>query len=238
MNLRSVAMILWTIIWTIIGMLCMLIDWSGRLYMVLARTGWAPQVLWLAGVKVRVVGRENIDPRKHYVVCSNHASQVDIPVLFRGLGFNIRFLAKKSLFYIPVFGWSLWIARFVPVDRGSSRKSRRSIEAAARKIRNGPSVVVFPEGTRTPDGSLKPFKSGAFVMGIKSGTPILPVAVRGSYGVVPKSTLRVTPGAVELVIGAPIETARLVMKDKEAVRTKCQEIIEKMILTGEPVRAD
>jgi len=235
MNLRAVAMVLWTVVWTAIGITVMLLDWSGRLYMYLARVGWAPQVLRLAGVETVVVGLDGLDRKRPYIICSNHASQVDIPILFHALGINIRFLAKRSLFYIPVFGWSLWIARFVPVDRGSSRKSRRSIESAARKIRRGPSLAVFPEGTRTPDGRLREFKSGAFVMGVKAGTPILPVAIRGSYRIVPKSTMRVRPGRVEVIVGTPISTEGMDMKDKDALRRRCADAVARMLETGVPV---
>lgn len=235
MNWRSVAMILWTLVWTLVGLTVLAIDWSGRLYMTLARIGWAPQVLGLAGVKLSVIGVENLEPGRHYIICCNHASQVDIPVIVAALPLNERFLAKRSLFYIPLFGWSMAIARFIPVDRGSSRKSRRSIEVASEKIRKGPSVVIFPEGTRTPDGELKAFKSGAFVMGVKSGVSILPVALRGTFDVVPKSTIKVTPGRVEVIVGKPIVTEGLAMKDKESVRTRCREAIAGMIETGEPV---
>ena len=235
MNFRSVLLILWTVVWAMVGITVMIIDFSGRLYTFLAARGWAAQILWLAGAKVEVVGGEGLDWKKSHVIVCNHMSQLDIPVLFNKLPTPIRFLAKRSLFYIPIFGWSLWIARFVPVDRGSVRKARESIDVAARKIRKGPSLVVFPEGTRSPDGKVKKFKSGAFVMAIKAGVPILPVAVRGTFQLVPKNTLKVTPGKAQLIIGTPISCEGKSIKDKENLRIETQRVVEKMFETGKPI---
>jgi 1-acyl-sn-glycerol-3-phosphate acyltransferase len=235
MNFRSVLMLLHTMLWTIIGVTVMILDPTAHLYMYLARVGWAPQVLWLGGVELTVKGLENLERDRPHILVANHASQLDIPLLFAALPIPIRFLAKRSLFYIPIFGWSLALARFVPVDRGSSRKARRSIDRAARRVRRGRSLVIFPEGTRSADGAIKKFKSGAFVMGVKSGVPILPLAIRGSFEVVPKSTLAVTPGPIELVIGEPIPTDGLAMEDKEPLRKRTEAVVRQMFETGEPV---
>jgi 1-acyl-sn-glycerol-3-phosphate acyltransferase len=235
MNLRSVFMLLHTMLWTIIGITVIFLDPTAHLYMYLARVGWAPQVLWLGGIELEVEGLAHIDRKRSYIVVSNHLSQIDIPVLFAALGMPIRFLAKRSLFFIPVFGWSLALARFIPVDRGSSRKARRSIDRASERIRRGRSLVVFPEGTRSADGTVKEFKSGAFVMGVKSEVPLLPVAIRGSFEVVPKSTLEVRPGRVEVVIGRPVRTSGLGMAGKEGLRKEVRRRVLQMFETGEPV---
>jgi 1-acyl-sn-glycerol-3-phosphate acyltransferase len=234
-NLRSVVILSWTVVWSFIAAAVLVLDVTGRLFMLLARVGWAPQVLWLGGVRVERRCAEGIDWKRPYVVVANHQSQLDIPLLFGGLPMPIRFLAKRSLFFIPVFGWSLWGARFIPVDRGSSRKARRSIEKAAERIRRGPSLVVFPEGTRTPDGALQPFKSGAFVMAVKAGVPVLPVAIRGSFDVVPKQRIAVRPGTVEVIIGAPIPTDGLGAGDKEKLKTVARERVAEMLRTRAPV---
>jgi 1-acyl-sn-glycerol-3-phosphate acyltransferase len=235
MNGRSLIMLLWTIVWTGIGMTMLLVDPTGHAFMYFARVGWAPQVLWVGGVRVVRKGGEGLDWRRPYIVASNHQSQVDIPIVFGGLPMPIRFLAKRSLFFIPVFGWSMWMARFVAVDRGSSRKSRKSIDVAAGKVRRGPSLVVFPEGTRSPDGTLKAFKSGAFVMAVKSGVPVLPIAIRGSWDVLPKHRLSVRPGRVELIIGTPIATDALELNDREKLKTAVRDRIQRMLDTGEPI---
>jgi 1-acyl-sn-glycerol-3-phosphate acyltransferase len=234
-NLRAVVMLFWTLVWTLVGIITVVVDPTGRLFMYLARVGWARQVLWLGGVRPEVRAAAGFSRAGIYVVVSNHASQLDIPVLFLGLGLPIRFLAKRSLFFIPLFGWSLWLARFVPVDRGRSRKARRSIDRAARRIRKGPSLAVFPEGTRSPDGQVREFKSGAFVLAIRSGVPILPVAVRGTFEVVPKTRIAVRPGPVELVIGTPIPTAGLGLEAKDALRRRVREVVVRMHESGQPV---
>jgi 1-acyl-sn-glycerol-3-phosphate acyltransferase len=234
MNVRSLLMVLWTVVWTCIGMATIVFDPTGHAFMYLARVGWAPQVLWVGGIRVERRGGEGVDWRRPYVVASNHQSQVDIPILCGQLPMPIRFLAKRSLFFIPVFGWTLWLARFVPVDRSSSRKARKSIDVAAMKIRRGPSLAVFPEGTRTPDGKLLPFKSGAFVMAIKSGVPVLPIAIRGTFGVLPKHLLSVRPGPVEMIIGTPIATDALDLNDREKLKILVRERIQRMLDTGEP----
>jgi 1-acyl-sn-glycerol-3-phosphate acyltransferase len=233
-NWRSVVLVLWTICWASVGLVVILIEWSGRLFMFLARVGWAQQILRLAGVRITVKGIDRVDWNTPYVIVVNHQSALDIPLLINRIPVQTRFLAKRSLFYIPLFGWSLALARFIPVDRGSKRKSRRSIERAAERIRKGPSLIVFPEGTRSPDGAVHKFKSGAFIIGIRSGVPILPVAVRGMYDVVPKSRLAVRPGPVELVFGEPLPTAGLGMADKEGLRKRTQAAVTRMHETGEP----
>ena len=235
-NWRSIVLVLWTICWASVGLVVILIEWSGRLFMWLARVGWAAQILWLAGTRITVKGIETVDWRKPYVIVCNHQSALDIPLLINRIPVQTRFLAKRSLFFIPLFGWSLALARFIPVDRGSKRKSRRSIERAAERIRKGPSLIVFPEGTRTPDGPVHKFKSGAFIIGIRSGVPILPVAVRGMFDVVPKSRLAVRPGPVELVFGEPIPTTGLGMADKERLRKQVQAAVERMHESGRPER--
>jgi 1-acyl-sn-glycerol-3-phosphate acyltransferase len=217
------------------GFVSILLSPTGRLYMLIARYGWSRNVMKISGIDLGVKGIENINPDKTYVICANHQSQVDIPVLFAALPMPIRFLAKRSLFYIPLFGWSLYLAGFVPIDRGSSSRARKSLRRGAQRIKTGPCLMVFPEGTRSPDGKIHDFMSGAFTLAIKSGVPILPVAIRGSYEIVPKSTLNVQPGPVELVIGSPFSTDGMTMKDNSSLRIRTQEAVTQMFETGRTV---
>lgn len=236
LSFRSWLMLLWTIVWTVIGAALLVIDVTGRLFTRFARVGWAPQVLWLGGVRVVRLCADGIDWRRPYVVAANHQSQIDIPIVFAMLPMPIRFLAKRSLFFIPVFGWSMWGARFIAVDRSSSRKSRRSIDRAAEKIRRGPSLVVFPEGTRTPDGGLQAFKSGAFVIAVKAGVPVLPVAIRGTFEVLPRDRLAVRPGEVTMIVGSPVPTSgESGVRDKDELRRVVRERIDGMLRTGAPI---
>ncbi len=195
---------------------------------------WSKQALWIANLRVTVKGLENIDPKKTYIICANHLSLIDIPLLFAVLPFRVRFLAKRSLFYIPIFGWSLYIAGFIPVDRGVTSKARRSIERGARRIKKGPSLIVFPEGTRSSVDGVNHFKTGAFTMAIRSSIPVLPVAIRGTFDVIPKTSLKVVPGPANVIIGKPIFTDALKMKDKESLRRETQSAVETMFESAEP----
>jgi len=231
-NLRSIIIVFWSIFWSIIGAVGAFLDPSGKFYSFLARDIWSPSVLWIGGIKVETKGKENIDVEQPYVVVANHESQIDIPVLFSGLPIGMRFLAKRSLFFIPFFGWSMAVAGYIPIDRSSRRKAVRSIDKAALRIRKGPSLMVFPEGTRSPDGGLKKFKTGAFVLAIKAGIPVLPVAIRGTFEVMPKSSLAIRPGNVECVIGRPIETKGMAMTNKEALKNQAFAAVAEMIENG------
>jgi 1-acyl-sn-glycerol-3-phosphate acyltransferase len=234
-NWRALAMFGWTLIWSMIGILAMIADPRGKLFSFLARKCWSPQTLWIGGVSVTVRGDERIDWSRPYVICANHQSQIDIPLLFAHLPTGIRFLAKRALFYIPIFGWMLAIARFIPVDRGNSEKARRLIDRSALRMKKGPSLLVFPEGTRSPDGRVHPFKSGGFILGIKAGVPILPVAIRGTYDLVSKHHLNSRPGKVEVIIGSPIETDRLDLTARNAIKEQTFRAIVAMHETGLPV---
>ncbi len=232
-NWRSLLLFFHTIPFSVLGLLSALLDPSGRLFYLAVSCGWARLLFRMANINVTVKGLEHLNRRGTYVIASNHQSQLDIPLLFAALPFRIRFLAKTSLFFIPVFGWALFVARFIPVNRKNRTKARQSIERGARRIRKGPSLVIFPEGTRTPDGAIHPFKPGAFIMAIKAGVPILPVAIRGMYDLMPKTSVAIRSGRVELIIGPPIPTTGLKISDKITLLHRVQEAVETMFAQGE-----
>lgn len=178
---------------------------------------WAAVILRLAGVRVRVEGRSRIPKDRPVIYVSNHQSHFDILALIRALPGQYRVVAKKELFAIPVFGWALWLAGFIKIDRSDRDKAFRSLDLAARKIARGRSVLIFAEGTRSRDGSLRPFKKGAFVLAIRSACPIVPVSISGSRAVLPQGSLRIGRGAIDVVIGEPIETAGRAMEEKESL---------------------
>lgn len=227
-------MALYTLFLATVAVLGLFVEPTGRLYMWIAGNLWGRVVLAIGGIQLVVKGGEHLDSKQPYVICANHASQMDIPAIFGGLSIPVRFMAKKSLFFIPIFGWSMWLARFIPVNRGSSRKARASIRNAAKKVKNGPSVLVFPEGTRSPDGQIKKFKSGAFVLAVQAEVPILPVAIRGSFDVLPKDSVRPKRGVIEFVIGKPIATDGVAISEKDKLRQQTREVISQMFETGEP----
>ncbi|MBX6423973.1 1-acyl-sn-glycerol-3-phosphate acyltransferase [Thermosulfurimonas sp. F29] len=196
---------------------------------------WCRIVLRISGVRIEVEGLERLDPEKRYVFFANHRSQMDIPVLEEVLRpFEIRFLAKRNLFRIPFFGWGLSALGYIPVEREDPREGLRSLIACAERVRAGYSVVVFPEGTRSADGRLLPFKTAGFLIPIRAGVPAVPVAILGTEKILPKGKLIVRPGRVRVIIGEPIPTQGLSSRDKEKLARKVRNFVEGFIPPAGP----
>jgi 1-acyl-sn-glycerol-3-phosphate acyltransferase len=189
--------------------------------------GWARTILFMSGVPLRVSGRERLASLASgsAVIVANHESLADILVLLASLPIQVRFLAKRRIFSVPVLGWSIRAAGFIPVDRGDHRRGAATFEAAMARLQGGRSVIVFPEETRTRTGELLPFKKGAALLALRSGLPILPVGIAGTRQVLPRDTLLPTAGPAAVVIGEPIpvegrpvtERAKLTEEAKRAV---------------------
>src|SRR5574337_1316320 len=162
-----------------LSLLGSLFDARGRWQHACARL-WSWLILKTSFVRVRVEGLENVDPGQTAIYCANHQSAMDIPLLFVHLPVQFRFLAKRSLFKFPFMGWHLRRSGHIPVDRDRPREAMKSLEEAAKKIRVGSSVVLFPEGRRSRDGRIGPFKSGSFYLAILSGVPIVPITLNGT----------------------------------------------------------
>ena len=186
---------------------------------------WSQSILMGSRVHVGVRGLANIKPDKSYVYMANHQSNFDIPVLLGYLPVQFRWLAKAELFKIPVFGRAMLGAGYVKIDRFNRKSAFESIEKAAQRMKDGVSVMIFPEGTRSKDGSVQPFKKGGFVMAIQSGVPIIPVILRGTWPIMAKSSLRINPGDVEMEIGEPIDTSGYSMETKEELMDRVRDVI-------------
>jgi 1-acyl-sn-glycerol-3-phosphate acyltransferase len=196
---------------------------------------WARSVLFLSGVKVSVRGLEHIDAGAPYLYMANHQSMFDIFSLLAYLPVQFRWLAKKELFQIPVFGYSMARAGYISIDRSDRRSAHKSLLEAAKKIGGGVSVVIFPEGSRSTDGQVKPFKAGGFHLAIRSGRPIVPVAICGARQVMPKGKLRIRPGKICIRIHPPIDTAAFKNQTKkdlmESVRSIIRQDLERLKAT-------
>lgn len=166
---------------------------------------WSRIILRAAGIRIRYIDLENRDRKLPCVFIANHQSMVDIIALLPALPRGTRFVAKESLFRIPVLGWAIAAGGFVPIDRSNINKAMRSLEKAGSRIRAGNSVILFPEGTRSRDGLLRPFKKGAFHMALKAGVPIVPVTIQGSFQRLRPNSLRITPGEVVVHFGEPLD---------------------------------
>ena len=192
---------------------------------------WAASICRASGVVVSVSGTAHLNPEKPYIFAANHQSQFDILVLQGFLGIDFRWLAKKELFAVPIWGPAMRRAGYIPIDRSHGREAIKSLDEAAQKIAAGTSVIIFPEGTRSRDGKLHEFKAGAMVLAIKSGVDIVPVAIHGTYEILPKGRLLVTPGKVHIRLGSPIETGGCSSRDKHNLARASQEAVAKLLNT-------
>jgi 1-acyl-sn-glycerol-3-phosphate acyltransferase len=176
---------------------------------------WARSILWISRVRVSVSGADRIAPGRPYILMANHQGNYDIPILLAHLPVEFRWLAKAELFRIPVFGHAMRAIGCIAIDRADRESAFASLERAAGVLNRGIPVMIFPEGTRSPDGTLLPFKKGGFVLAIRSGVPVVPVAVHGSRAIMPKGGCRIRGGKVALGIGHPISTSGLRPEDKD-----------------------
>jgi len=190
---------------------------------------WAWTIVAAAGIDLRIENAEGIRPDQRYILVSNHSSYFDIPCVFLAIRQPIRFMAKISLFKIPIFGWAIGRAGFIPIDRKNRRTAVKSFDLAAKRIRKGNTIVVFPEEGRTRTGEMRPFQRGGFLLALKSELPILPIAIDGTYDVMPAGAWRVKPGRVTIRVGHVIPTAGLSLRDKERLAEMSRQQISKML---------
>jgi 1-acyl-sn-glycerol-3-phosphate acyltransferase len=205
-------------------MLGYLFDRKGRIGHHCARL-WGRIALLANGVKVNVEGLENIKGKGPFIFMSNHQGSYDIFVLLGHLPFHFKWLAKKELFSIPFLGWAMSAAGYISLDRQGTRETVEAMNQAAQKIREGMSVVIFPEGSRSPDGSIQPFKKGGFSLAMKAKVPIIPISIAGSREIMPKDRLSASSGEIRIKVGNPIETEPYSLKDRMVLMGKVRETI-------------
>ena len=228
------ANLLWythTVVMATISLVLCPFDRTGAMQHWCARW-WCRLIAWSIFARISVSGIENVRADVNYVYMANHSSLIDIPALFACLPYQFRIMAKKELFYVPFMGWHLWTAGNFPIDRSDPRKTAKSLRGVIEGVRAGKSLAVFPEGTRTPDGRLQDFKAGSFKIAIRAGVPIVPVSIRGTFKLLPKTTLAPRPGRVDVIIGKPIEThgisdknlSELIARTRNAIQANLNEL--------------
>jgi 1-acyl-sn-glycerol-3-phosphate acyltransferase len=195
---------------------------------------WARTIVWAAGIDVRAEHLELIDPNQRYILIANHYSYFDIPCIFAAIPQPIRFMAKVSLFKIPIFGWALKRAGFIPIDRKNRRTAVKSFDLAGERIRRGNTIVIFPEEGRSREVQMRPFQRGAFLLAIKSELPIVPMAIKGTFDVMRAGQWSITAGPVVITLTPPIPTAGVSVRDKEKLSQESRARIE-TLLFGAPV---
>jgi 1-acyl-sn-glycerol-3-phosphate acyltransferase len=205
--LRISFIALHTLFWAVPVILLSLVRPYSRLISSLIRW-WAVGNLWVCGVKVRASGQERLDPRRAYLFMSNHQSQFDILALTAALkGFQVRWVAKQELRKVPVLGLCMQVTQQVLVDRQSRTQAVAVIRQVKKLLDAGISVIFFPEGTRSRDGQLLPFKAGGFAVAVEVGVPVVPVTINGSRAVLPSGEWKVKSGTIEILFGEPIHVA-------------------------------
>ena len=185
-------------------------DWSS--------TDWSRDILSAAGTPVVASGLEQIPRDQPVMYASNHSSMFDVWALFATLPGSVRFVAKRELFRIPILGRAMRAVGHVPIDRAARKSAFEAYDEAARMIRGGTSVLVFPEGTRSPTGELLPFKNAPFGLAIAAQVPIVPVYVHHTFEILPKGAWRLRPQPIRLVVGPPVPTAGLRPENRERLR--------------------
>jgi 1-acyl-sn-glycerol-3-phosphate acyltransferase len=186
---------------------------------------WAKCILLISNINVTVKGLSNLRPGKSYIYMPNHMSNFDIPVLQAHLPVQFRWLAKAELYKIPIFGQAMKSAGYISIDRSDRRSAIESLNQAAKMIKNGVSVIIFPEGTRSSTRSIQPFKKGGFFLAVDSGVSIIPIIIHGTDQIMPTKKISIKPGNVILEITKPIKSSNYTRKTKDELMTKVRNTI-------------
>ena len=213
----------WTVLATVVcGSICIFFGYfskTGNLPHLVARI-WANSILVVSGIRVTVNGVENLIADRPVIYMVNHQSNFDIPVLLGRLPVQFRWLAKAELFRIPILGRGMRGSGYISIDRSNRKSAMRSLVRAAETIRGGTSVLIFPEGTRSLDGNLQPFKKGGFVLTVDAGVPVIPMIICGTWPIMPKNSWMIRPQPVTLHILPPVDTADFNRKTKDDLMDK------------------
>jgi 1-acyl-sn-glycerol-3-phosphate acyltransferase len=223
--LRYAGMGVWSIFWIPAALILGTVRRDPSLPLRFARRHWAPGMLWLSGADLRIEGSPSAVAGGPALYVMNHQSSLDIPAAFAVLPVDLRFIAKHTLRKVPFLGWYMSWTGMVFVDRSNSTQAVSSLGAAAERLRGGISLLAYPEGTRSRDGRILPFKKGPFVLALQAGVPIVPIAIEGSMRCMPAHLRPFRPGVVRMAIGAPIHTAGMPMDQRDALVQRTREAV-------------
>jgi 1-acyl-sn-glycerol-3-phosphate acyltransferase len=215
----------YTTVLAILSLLSSFIDRGGGIQHGFARL-WSWLILKTIFSPVTVAGLDRIDTSQPHLYAVNHASAMDIPVLYVYLPFQFRIVAKKELFRYPFMGWHLKRSGQVKVDQQNPGKSIGAMKSAVKTLQSGMPLVIFPEGGRTPNGQVRAFLPGAFFLAIKAQVDIVPMAIVGSYELLPMNTFHIRPRQMQLLVGDPIPTKGFTLRDMEVVSEKVKKAVE------------
>jgi 1-acyl-sn-glycerol-3-phosphate acyltransferase len=198
---------------------------------------WSELIMKTILSPTTVTGLDKIDTSKPMVYAANHASALDIPVLYVNLPFQFRIVFKKELLVYPIVGWHLKRSGQICINQQNPAGSIGSIRSAVKSLKGGMPLVIFPEGGRSPDGEMMPFLPGAFFMAIKAQVDVVPVALVGTYELLPMDTYHIRPRPIEMRVGQPISTSGLTLRDMDVLSAKVQKALEDLYYEGLPRQA-
>jgi 1-acyl-sn-glycerol-3-phosphate acyltransferase len=226
-----VAVSVYVLVTGLVGMLLAVVfRWTGLLYVF--GHGGVHLGLAVSGIRYRVAGAEHLPLDRAAVYCANHQSNIDPPVLFTALHPRMHILYKHEIDQIPVLARAFRMGGFIPIDRRKKESAMRSIEAGARSIRAGNSFLIFPEGTRSKTDEMLPFKKGGFIMAIKGGAPIVPIAIQGGRAAMERGSKIIRPVTISIRVGPPIETEGVAPSDRDALISRVREAISTLLAQG------
>ncbi|MGD9818626.1 MAG: lysophospholipid acyltransferase family protein [Desulfomonilaceae bacterium] len=220
-----IGLVIITPVMTIPMLLSSLFIKPGKFAFLMMRT-WNRTVAKMMGIRYSLSGMNNLVPKTSYIITPNHQGVADIVSIVSSLPLYFRWVVKKELLKVPVWGWALWATGAIAIDRSNSATAIEKLNREKdTKLQDGWSMLIYPEGTRTPDGFLKELKKGAFMMAIQTGIPILPIVCNGAFKIMPKKMLAFRPGLVKLTICPPIPTLGLSEKDLPELMEKTRQAI-------------
>lgn len=214
---------LWTAFWITAALLARVVTRDTRASLAMAHRFWAPGLLRAGALRVEATGLDNIDLTKPHVFAANHQSLLDAVVLFKVLPVPLLFIVKAELRRVPFLGAYMSAMGMIFIHRRQQRSSLEAMRTCSQRIARGRSILIFPEGTRSKDGTIGRFKPGAFVPLIDAGAPIVPVAIAGTGTILPSGSFRIRPGPISLAIGRPIATAGLEHQDRRELALRVRE---------------
>jgi 1-acyl-sn-glycerol-3-phosphate acyltransferase len=223
--LQAVILVAWSVLWISLAGLTVLLTRKGDVALMMARRFWAPLHWRITGSRLTVEPLPDIDWGRPYVFLMNHQSALDIPCAFAALPVNLRFVAKHVLRYVPFLGQYMALTGMIFVNRSRHEEAVRSMALAGERIREGASILAFPEGTRSRDGTLLPFKKGPFVLALEAQVPIVPVAIEGSRQVLPPDSLSLRRHDIRVKVGRPIETKGRTLAERDALMREVREAL-------------
>lgn len=215
--LMAVYVGLWCLLWIVIGTLLLLLRRDARVPLLMTHRYWAPGLTRIASRDFEVSGLDRVDFSRPHVFVANHQSMLDVPVLIRALPVPLLFVVKEELLKVPLLGAYLRALGMIFIPRQARRKSLDELSQSARRLAEGKSILIFPEGTRSTDGRIGAFKPGAFLPIIDAGAPVVPVALDGPGRILPRGGFRVRPGKIRVAVGEPVPTDGLGGEDRKAL---------------------